>query len=204
MGDKSSINLGQSSERYTFSDYILSSESWNEAQGKINNIIKSRKERGNNTILYYDIDDNTLWIEYKFIFLCQFIEFRTAELFCNLNEKKKVNKDFISKLKSKSRANKERRNSDNRILSPASLISDLGFNFGDLIDILNKETDEFDNKNIILKKLKKFNGYRISFVHNSFNTKKKIGYSNLKKIITDGTILGKSILKDYFNSTSSP
>ncbi len=194
---KDALNWAQGFERYTNSKYILDSSSWEEAQNKIDNILNVEKARGNHTVLYYEVEDNTLWNEYRFLFLCQFLEFKTAEFFSKLEGEGKVKQEFILKLKKDKKANTERASSaDNkRILSPASLISDLGFNLGDLVVELERSTSNFGNKEKLLNCLKKFNVHRISFTHHSFNTKKKAGDINLKDIILTGTKSGNEALK---------
>jgi len=193
---KDTLNWAQASERYNNANYIFNSKSQKEAQEKIDCMLRKRKERGDYNVLYYEIGKEILWNEYQFLFMCQFLEFKTAELFYKLDKKGKVKEDFISSLKIKPKANIERANSKGgeRILSPASLLYDFRCNFGCLIELLDNKTFDFSNKNELLKKLRKFNQFRIGFTHHSFNSNKGAGNFNLKEIISNGVKLGKESL----------
>lgn len=182
-------------DRYRNAKYILDSESWKDAQDKINKSNNIDKIEKNDEFFYYDSNGTILWNEYKFLFLCQFLEFRTAELISSLQGKRKIKPEFILKCKKNKKADLDRAKKDTRIMSPASLISDLGYTLGNLIDILDNKTEDFNNKVKILEKLNKFNSYRVSFIHHSFNTNKKIGDINLREIVFKGNDLGKEILK---------
>ena len=189
------LSWAQSSERYRTAGLILDSKSFEEAQSKIDQNLVKRKERGDNNLIYYEIADHALWNEYQFFFLCQFLEFKTAELFSKPELKTKP--AFILQLKEEKKANSDRVSAvgGKRILSPASLISDLGFNLGDLIVALEKETDNFNGKEGLISKLKDFNRYRVSFVHHSFNTNKKTKNCSIKEVVSQGIVLGKEVLK---------
>jgi hypothetical protein len=182
-----------SHQRYAAAFDILESKSFCEALGKINynarSVVSSKKYK----VYYYD--ENTLWDEYRFLFLCQFLEFKLAEIFTS--RKVIVKKEFILKLKANKKANPDRVASENndRILSPASLLFDFGYNLGGLIEILRNNTDNFVTKQKLLEKLTEFNKFRVSFTHHSFTTDKKLGRVSLGSVIAGGIKSGIKALK---------
>ena len=194
MNNANNQNRAQGSERYIFADHILDSQSWQEAENKIQERLNKRKDRGDDNVLYYGLTSNTLWDEYKFLFLCQFIEYRIAELLSKLEGEEKVKPEFISTLKEHKRADYKRAKESRRIMSPASLVSDLGFTLGQLVKIVKDQTFDFDGKIDLLSKLEDFNKYRVSFMHHSFSTKKKVGETSLSSVILYGTMSGKDLL----------
>jgi hypothetical protein len=201
MGDANeALNWAQAFERYINAENILGSTSWKEARDKIDRILDARTKRGDGNILYYDIADNTLWNEYKFMFLCQLVEFKTAELFYRLEKDGKIKPEAISELRTHKKADPDRSAAEDNghILSPASLISDIGDTLGNLINRLNQSSCDFENKDKLLSLLNEFNKYRVSFTHHSFSTKKKTGSINLREVVIVGTKLGKEVL-NYLN-----
>ncbi len=184
-------------ERYlSGEDIILQSSSWEDAKEMARKHIEKRKAGPllNNDFFYFDSNGEIMWQEYQFLFLCQYIEFKLAEYIFTLFKKNKVNPEYLEELKKNKKINTERALSPERMLSPASLIIDLGYSLGGLIEIIKEKTIDFDTKQDILIELDKFNSDRISFVHHAFTSNKKTDSKTMKEIMSDGKNTGLKII----------
>ena len=182
-------------ERYAFGkEFILESESWTEAQAKIGDFLARRKETGVEVASYYDEAGAILWREYQFLFVCQLLEFRLAEFLSHLTTQEKIADIFLKSLQKSPKADPKRAKKVARLMSRASLLVDFGCTLGSLIDVLAKETLEFENKAELIEKLRDFNRNRISFIHHSFNTKNKAKTAGLRETLDLGLQKGVEIL----------
>ncbi|HEY6421475.1 MAG TPA: hypothetical protein VIX59_20960 [Candidatus Binataceae bacterium] len=94
-------------ERYALGQqFVLESESWQEAEDKIKRLLAARKAR-DEISLYFEAD-RTLWREYQFLFLCQIIEFKLAEFIDHLRGGEKLKAEFIAELQNNAKADPER------------------------------------------------------------------------------------------------
>lgn len=72
-------------QRYSFGPgFVLESNSWQEAEEKINGFLDRRQKNSPGAASYYSEGGIILWREYQLLFMCQFVEFRVAELLSHL------------------------------------------------------------------------------------------------------------------------
>jgi hypothetical protein len=179
-------------ERYYYGrKVVLESESFEDANKKIKNLIDSRGGTGQRRRFYYSEGGSLLWSEYQFLFLCQLIEFKTAEAISVLAKVQLVSPELVEHLKQGKRANPERSKSPQRLVSPASLLGDFQFNLGKLAKIIDSDVRPFQGKKRLLSRLKAFNRERNTFIHRSFNNSPK----SPSECITHGLFIGKRLLQ---------
>jgi hypothetical protein len=188
--DKALLKFAIGFERYAFgAGFVLESESWKEAEAKIKDYLAARKTHGGEASLYFE-PDKTLWREYQFLFLCQLVEFKLAELIDRLRRAGNLKTEFITKLQESPKANRERARKVSRLTSPASLLEDFGYGLGQLTAIIRDETLPFDQRDCLLEELNEFNKDRVKFIHHSFGGKETAGTD-----IVDALRSGKFLLK---------
>jgi hypothetical protein len=176
--------------RYAFGPrFVLESESWQEAEDKIKNFLADSKARGDEASLYYEVG-RTLWREYQFLFLCQIVEFKLAELINRLRGAGKLKVEFVTALQADPKADPERAKEVSRLTSPTSLLEDFGYGLGRLVAIIDGESVPFDQRDEMLEELKAFNKDRVKFIHHSFGGKETAGTD-----IADALRSGKLLLK---------
>jgi hypothetical protein len=194
---KATISWAQAIERYfEIEKIILYSNSWKEAEEEIEKIRTNNKKRGYEMIYYGD--NSILWKEYQFLLFCQLIEYKLAELMTLLYKRGLIKLEFIEKLKKNKKIDKQKISSDIRIISADSLIADLGYTLGELIEIINNNCKDFILKDTFIHNLNDFNKHRISFIHHSFTTDKKAGLLSLEEILGKGKDSGTNILRIYY------
>jgi hypothetical protein len=177
-------------QRYAFGpEFVLESDTWPEAEEKIEKFLAAWKAHGDKPSPYYEAN-KTLWQEYQFLFLCQIVEFKLTELIERLRVAGTLKPEFLSTLQKKPKADPERAKDDRRIVSPASLLGDLGYTLGGLIKMIEDETIDFEHKDSLLAELKQFNEDRVKFIHLSFGGKESAGTD-----IADALQSGKGLLK---------
>ncbi len=188
-------------ERYFLGkEIILDSESWQSAQTKIREIFERRRSWGSDVVIYYDEAGTILWQEYQFLFLCQFLEFRLTEFLSKLARCGKIKGTFLERLRKSPKADAKRAENIPRLLSPASLLVDLGYTLGGLITILSRNTLGFEGKSELLDQLETFNRSRVSFIHLSFNGHNRVGDKRIEEVIHNGLQVGAQILNFLDNA----
>jgi len=168
IDDKDVGKFATGFERYAFAkEFVLGSESWQKAEEKVKIYLANRKALSDVPSLYFEAGV-TFWREYQFLFLCQFVEFKLTELIERVRVAGKLKPEFVEKLKKHRKADPRRVKDARRIISPASLLEDIGFTFGGLINIIENQTLPFNEKDSLLKELNIFNKNRVKFIHLSF------------------------------------
>src|SRR5208282_1459414 len=191
IDDNDLVKYAVGFERYAFGPrFVLESESWQEAEEKIKKYLAARKAHGDETSRSYYEVGRTLWREYQFLFLCQIVEFKLAELIDRLRGAGKLKVEFVTKLQGDPKADPERAKNVSRLTSPASLLEDFGYGLGRLVAIIEGETLTFDQRDEMLEELKAFNKDRVRFIHHSFGGKETAGTD-----IADALRSGKLLLK---------
>jgi hypothetical protein len=191
-------------QRYSFGrEFVLESESWREAEEKIDRFLQRRKESSPGDISYYSDGGLVLWREYQLLFMCQFLEFRVAELIGHLHRLGYLKDEYVSTLSCSSKANAERVKDLHRLTSPASLLVDFGFNLGSLLNILENHTLPFGRKDELVTALQTFNSGRVAFIHHSFNSEKKSGTTTTRQLVAETLQRGKLVLRLVADITSA-
>jgi hypothetical protein len=161
-------------QRYMFGlDIVLESTSWRGAEEKIDHFFEYEWS-GPRSLSYYSEGSLVLWREYQLLFMCQFLEFRAAELIGHLYGIGCLKDQLLTKLSGKRKAKPERVKHPRRLVSPASLLVDLGVPLEGLIKIVEEDTLPFDRKDDIVTALLTFKSGRNDFIHHSFNREKKL------------------------------
>ncbi len=182
-------------ERYAFGpDFVLESESWQEAAEKIDSFLRRRTKRSSEAVSYYSEGEFVLWREYQLLFMCQYLEFRITELIGHLHRSGQLQDEFVLSLTRHPKASPERSKDPQRLTSPASLLVDLGYNLGGLLSILEKQTLPFDRKSELLGALSTFNTGRNDFIHRSFSSGKKSRAATTAGLIGETLRCGKLVL----------
>jgi len=187
-------NVDHGFARYVFGErYILKSDSYEEAIKKIR---EDKKSCEKDNLLYYN--KKSLWQEFQFLFMIQYIEHETGELISRLatNNKIKATK-YIQRLKYNSELD-DKRKGTNRAFSPYALAVLLNLSLGDLFKIVNKHTNNFKGKKRIVKELKAFKKYRNCFIHKAFSNS-----TDITRVWDEGIKSGNKVL-EYYNDIRLP
>lgn len=186
---KQRTDTGKGFTRYVFGErYILKSDSFEDSIKKIK---EDKKKYEKDTFLYYN--EKTLWLEFQFLFMIQFVEHNTAEFIFDLAEKKKIEADkYFQKFKKERTKLDGERKGTNREFSPNVLLVVLGYSLGRLLEIVRDCTKNFEGKNKIVEKLGTFNERRISFIHKSFSHS-----TDITGVLDEGIKFGCEILSLY-------
>lgn len=127
--------------------------------------------------LNYPFTCPKMWKEYRFLFLCTFVEFKLAELI--YKKRKRIAGEYI----------KNKKLQINKHFTPRCLLIEKKCNLGKLIDIIDCHM-KFKGKNKLVKRLRVFGKKRNAFVHHSFSSQTNNNY-----ILKSGIHLGKDVLK---------
>ena len=168
----------QGFERYAFGPrFILKSSSWRDAAEKIAAFLVRRESYDSDAVeSYYSEGADVLWREYQLLFMCQLLEFRLASFIGDLHRRKRLRKKYVAGLMKHRRANAERAKKPERLVSPRSLLVDIGLPLGELVKVVREQTLRFHKRAELLRKLDRFTNFRNAFIHHSFSSPAKIPY----------------------------
>ncbi|MGA6971572.1 MAG: hypothetical protein WBY93_08080 [Candidatus Binatus sp.] len=192
LDDDAVLKFARGFERYAFGPkFVLESDSWLEAEQKVNDFLKRRNARSEEPSPYFEAG-KTFWREYQFLFLCQTIEFKLTEVIEHLRVAGKLKAEFLATLRQNPKVDPERAKSDRRLVSPASLLEDFGYGLGGLVQIIEKEALPFEGKDSLLAELKALNKDRVKFIHHSFGGRDSAG-TDIARAFQAGKLLLKRL-----------
>ncbi|MDD3101581.1 MAG: hypothetical protein PHE59_00310 [Patescibacteria group bacterium] len=188
-------NAFRGMNRYFNADLVVDSNSWEELFENLERY-KISSNFKNQSFNEYKLFNLTIKIEYKLTMILELFlkegKLVRSEAYKHILETCKKYRRLITKKETEKLLKREMKNDDSNLFSPHVLFYIAGCGLGDILHIFENCTDNFSDKDKIVKQLRGFKDKRNDFTHNLLSSR-----INSFKLLSRALLVGQKLYNTF-------